>query len=65
MEDTFSRRSKMYLWTPAELSIFNSIQEVEKSGYDIRLTQAIALLDKARNLVADYVEEQEAAKTAL
>lgn len=55
----FPRRSRLDLNTPAELSIFNAIQEVEKAGCDVRLTDAINLLSKARDLVADYVDSIE------
>lgn len=52
------RRNRLDLNTPAELAIYNAMQEVEKAGADLRLTEAVNLLDKARNLVADYVDEK-------
>jgi hypothetical protein len=56
MENGIRRRDRLDLNTPAEVAIFKAMQEVEKSGADIRLTEAVILLAKARSLVADYVE---------
>lgn len=58
MTHEFPRRMRLDLNTPAELAIYKAMQEVEKAGADVRLTNAINLLDKARNLVADYVDEK-------
>lgn len=55
-ENPLPRRSRLDLNTPAELAIFNAMQEVEKAGADVRLTEAIILLDKAKNAVADFVD---------
>jgi hypothetical protein len=54
------RRNRLDLNTPAELAIHNAMAEVEKAGADVRLTDAINLLSKAKELVADFVD----AKTA-
>ncbi len=51
------RRNRLDLSTPAELAIRNAVDEVEKIGADVRLTNAIILLDQARELVADFVDE--------
>ncbi len=51
------RRIRLDLNTPAELAIYNAMQEVEKVGADVKLTEAIILLGKAKDLVADYVDE--------
>ena len=56
MENGIRRRDRLDLNTPAEVAIFKAMQEVEKSGADKRLTEAVILLAKARSLVADYVE---------
>ena len=48
---------------PAELKIFEAMQEIEKLGADTRLTDAQLLLDKAKNLVGDYIDNPK--KTAL
>lgn len=50
------RRSRLDLNTPAELAIFNAMQEVEKMGADVRLTEAITLLQKAKDLVSDHID---------
>jgi ribosome assembly protein YihI (activator of Der GTPase) len=54
----FPRRARNYMLTPAEKAIYTAMQEVELMEADERLTDAIELLDKARNKVADYVDEQ-------
>ena len=56
--DTIPRRNRLYLNIPAELAIFNAIQEVEKLPGDVRLTDAVILLGKAKDLVADFVEDE-------
>jgi hypothetical protein len=48
--------------TPAEIAIRNAILEVEKVGADIRLTDAVCLLEKAKNKVADFVDGVETPK---
>lgn len=53
----FPRRNMINEMTPAELSIRNAVLEVEKIGADVKLTEAIVLLTKARELVADYVDD--------
>ncbi len=52
------RRNKIYEFTPAETAIYNAVQEVEKAGADEKLTNAITLLNQARELVADYVDNK-------
>jgi hypothetical protein len=52
------RRNRLDLSEPAELAIRKSVDEVEKIGADVRLTEAVILLDKARELVADFIDEQ-------
>jgi hypothetical protein len=56
VENGIPRRNRLDLNTPAELSIFNAMQEVDKIGADTRLTEAVILLGKAKELVADYVD---------
>jgi len=50
------RRNNLEKNTPAELAIDNAMQEVEKAGADPKLTEAVILLGKAKNLVGDYVD---------
>ena len=42
--------------TPAELAIHEAMARVEEVGADVLLTEAVMLLDKAFNKVADYVD---------
>ena len=53
----FPRRNILSENTPAELSIHNTIQEVEIIGADVRLTEAVIHLNKAKELVSDFVDE--------
>ena len=57
MED-FPRRNQLDKCTPAELAIYKAMEEVEKAGADVKLTDAITKLNEALNLVADFVDEQ-------
>ena len=57
MED-FPRRNQLDKCTPAELAIYKAMEEVEKIGADVKLTDAITKLNEALNLVADFVDEQ-------
>lgn len=52
------RRNRIDLLTPAEKSIYDAMQEVEEIGADIKLTDAVTLLQQARDKVADYIEEK-------
>ena len=52
------RRNRLDLMTPAELAIYNASQEVEKLGADVKLTEAVILLSKARELVADFIDSK-------
>jgi len=57
-QSTTPRRARLDLCKPAELLITNAIQEVEKVGADVRLTEAVNKLSEARNLISDYIDEQ-------
>ena len=50
------RRIQMLKMVPAELAILTATDAVEEMGGDVRLTDAVVLLGKARNKVADYVD---------
>lgn len=52
------RRSRLDLNTPAELAITNAMQEVEKAGADVLLTNAINLLHQAKDFVSDFVDQK-------
>jgi len=54
----FPRRNRLDLNTKAELAIYEAIQEVEKVGADVRLTEIVILLGKAKGLLADFVDSE-------
>jgi hypothetical protein len=54
--DGIPSRCDLLLHTPAELVIRKAVDEVEKLGADPKLTEAVNLLDMARERVADFVE---------
>lgn len=54
-------RSDLRWWTTAEMEIQNAVDAVEKVGASPALTDAVVLLAKARDRVADHVEGNEAA----
>lgn len=54
--DDVPRRQKLYEMTPAERAILDAVQVVEAAGADMRLTDAVILLQAARNKVADFVD---------
>jgi hypothetical protein len=60
MENTteIPRRNRLDLNTPTELAIYNAMQEVEKMPADVKLTEAINLLSKAKDLVSDFVDSK-------
>jgi hypothetical protein len=57
MSDEIPRRIRLDRMTTAEKIIFDAVQEVERVGADVRLTDAVILLKQARDKVADYVDE--------
>ena len=56
MNDQIPRRIRIDLMVPAELAIREALLAVEKMPADTRLTEAVILLSKAQNRVADYVD---------
>jgi len=46
----------MDLFTPAERAIYDAVQAVEALPADVRLTEAVVLLQQAREKVADFVD---------
>ncbi len=50
------RRNDINLHTPAERAIREAVISVEGAGCHPLLTDAVVLLDKAKNKVADFVE---------
>ena len=53
------RRHRIDLMTQAELAIHNAMDEVEKIGADVKLTDAIISLQKAKDLVSDFLDTQD------
>lgn len=58
--DEIPRRCCQDKMVPAELAITKAMESVETSGCDPLLTDAVILLQQARNKVADYVDGLEA-----
>ena len=56
--DPFPRRNRVDLMTAEELAIFSTMRMIEKSGTDPLLTEAVTLLERARHLLADYIERR-------
>lgn len=52
------RRIQLDKMIPAELAIHNAIQEVEKIGADVRLTNAVIKLQEAKDLISDFTDEK-------
>ena len=52
------RRMRLDLMTPAELSITNAMQEVEKIGANVKITDALIHLQKARDLISDFIDNE-------
>ena len=56
MENEIPRRNRLDLNVPAEKAIYDAMQEVEKLPADVKLTEAVNLLAKAKDLVSDFVD---------
>lgn len=55
--DLIPRRNRVDQWTPAEAAIGKALEAVEAAGADPRLTDAVNLLQAARQAVADFVDD--------
>ena len=55
---TISRRIHIERLTPAERAIRDAMITVEEAGADPLLTDAVNLLQQARDKVADYVDRE-------
>lgn len=53
---TFPRRHQMQRWCAGERLIQEAVDEVERMGADVRLTDAVNLLGAARDRVADFID---------
>lgn len=56
--NTVPRRGRVDLYEPAELAIRNAMLEVEKMPADVRLTDAVILLQQAKDKVSDFIDEK-------
>lgn len=57
MEETLiPRRARLDQFTPAEKAIYDAVQAIEAMAADVRLTDAVVLLQAARDSVADFVD---------
>jgi hypothetical protein len=56
MVDGLPRRNRIDCYTPAESAIRAALLAVEEMGAHTLLTEAVVLLDEAREKVADFVE---------
>lgn len=52
------RRNRLDLMFPSEISIYNSMQEIERLPPNVKLTEAVILLSKAKDLVSDFFDEK-------
>jgi hypothetical protein len=53
------RRIRLDLMKPSEKAIYEAMQEVEKVGAHTLLTEAVILLQKAKDKVSDYFDQYE------
>jgi len=63
--DAIPRRIRFDLMSPAEKAIQEAIWEVEKLPADVELTNAVILLQDAKNKVSDFLDKQEANSSKL
>jgi len=54
--DDFPRRNRLEKMVPAEIAIREAMLKVEEMGAHLLLTEAIVLLQEARDAVGDYVD---------
>jgi len=54
--ENFPRRYQLDKCSPAELAIYNAINEVESLGADIELTNIVTKLIETRELLADFID---------
>lgn len=55
-EDGIPRRSRMDMWSRSERAIWDAMQAVEEEGAHPLLTEAVLLLQQAKDKVSDWVE---------
>ncbi|QEL18512.1 hypothetical protein [Limnoglobus roseus] len=59
VEHGIARRCRIDLYTPTETAIREAMLAVERAGCHPLLTEAVCLLEQAKNKVADFVEMPE------
>jgi len=52
------RKNTFSYLTPSETLIYKAMGEIENIGADERLTSAQEYLQKAKDLISDYIDEQ-------
>ena len=52
------RKIRHDLHTPAEIAITKAMEAVEIAGCDMRLTEAVCLLEEARSKVSSFIDEE-------
>lgn len=57
-EEKIPRRIRLDLYSPVELAIYNVMIMIEKMPADIKLTLAGQKLMEAKNLVADFIDNE-------
>lgn len=57
-DNSIPRRSRADLWEKQEIIIYQAIHEIEKMPPDKRLTDAVILLGKAKDLVSDFIDDE-------
>jgi hypothetical protein len=56
MSDNVPRRARVEMWTPAEKAIHDAVHSVEAMPASVHLTNAVILLQQAKDKVADFVD---------
>jgi hypothetical protein len=56
MSNDIPRRARIDKFVPAEKAIYDAVAAVEALPPDPRLTDAVILLQRARDVVADFVD---------
>lgn len=63
MSEPIPRRIQLERMSSGERAIFAAVHEVERMGADQRLTDAVILLQAARDSVADFVDGVDARRS--
>ena len=55
-DNSFPRRARLDLLHPIEIAIMGTVDNIEGLGADLLLTEAVLLLGRAREKIADWLE---------